>query len=100
MSERNLIGTRTSGRPGPAALGDVFGSGNGDHAHATVSAGIHVEQLPVVGMNVGAVRERFASRLDITPETLGYINGSPVEEDTIVGEGEVLSFLRAAGEKG
>ena len=51
-------------------------------------------------MSVGAVRERFASRMDITPETLGYVNGNPVEEETIVGEGELLSFLRASGEKG
>ncbi len=100
MSERNLIGTRTNVRPGPAALGDIFGSGNGDRAHATVSAGIHVEQLPVAGMSVAAVRERFASRLEITAETLGYISGHPVEEDTIIGEGEVLSFMRASGEKG
>ena len=100
MRETDQIGTRTHPRPGPAGLGNFFGGGNGDRANATVSAGIHVEQLPVAGMSVGAIRERFASRLEITAETLGYISGHPVEEDTIIGEGEVLSFMRASGEKG
>ena len=100
MRETDQIGTRTRQRPGPAGLGNIFGAGNRDRANATVSSGIHVEQLPVAGMSVGAIRERFASRLEITAETLGYISGRPVEEDTVVGEGEVLSFMRASGEKG
>jgi hypothetical protein len=92
--------TRTRHRPGPSGLGDIFGGGNGDRANATVSSGIHAEQLPVAGMSVGAIRQRFASRLEITAESLSFIGGHPVGEETIVGEGEVLSFMRAAGEKG
>ena len=100
MKEKDPIGTRINQGPGPAGLGDVFGGSNGDRANATVSSGLHVEQLPVAGMSVGAVRQRFASRLNIGTDALGYINGNPVEEDTNVGEGEVLSFMRASGEKG
>jgi len=100
MKERDRIGTRTHQRPGPAGLGDLFGGGNGDRANATVSSGIHVEQLPVAGMSVGAIRERFASRLEIGPDSLGFVSGRPVTEETVIGEGEVLSFMRASGEKG
>ncbi len=100
MKETDPIGTRTRQRSGPAGLGNFFGGGNGDRANATVSSGIHVEQLPVAGMSVGAIRERFASRLDITAQTLAYVSGHPVEEDTIIGEGEMLSFMRASGEMG
>jgi hypothetical protein len=100
MQERPRIGNRTQQRPGPAGLGDVFGGGNGDRANATVSSGIHVEQLPVAGMSVGAIRQRFASRLEIAPGTLAFIAGHPVDEDTVIGEGELVSFMRASGEKG
>ena len=100
MRETDRIGTRTHQRPGPAGLGNVFGGGNGDRANATVSSGIHAEQLPVAGMSVGAIRAQFASRLQIEQGALAYINAHVVDEETIVGEGVKLTFQRASGEKG
>ena len=100
MRELDRIGTRANGGPGPAGLGDIFGVGNGDRAHAEVNSGLHDEKLPVAGMSVGAIRAQFASRLQIEQGALAYINAHVVDEETIVGEGVKLTFQRASGEKG
>jgi hypothetical protein len=67
---------------------------------ATVSAGVHMERLPVSGMAVGEIRRRFSDRLDIDPQSVALIDGRSADDRTIVQTGQVLMFVRQAGEKG
>ena len=100
MQERNRPTTGIGQLPGPAGLGDVFEPGSGGIELARVAHGVYVEQLPVVGMSVADVRARFAGRLDIDPETQAILDGSPADESTVIRTGQMLTFIRAAGEKG
>jgi len=83
---------------GPASGGGDEPAGGG--GIVTVTHGAYAEDLPVAQMSVRQVRQRFHDRLDIHPEAVAVLGGSPVDDDTIIGEGQVLTFVRPAGEKG
>lgn len=67
---------------------------------ATVSHGPYAETLPVAGMSVGEVRRRFRDRLDIDPDAVAVVDGHEVADDHAVRDGELVTFVRRAGEKG
>ena len=67
---------------------------------ATVHSWLHAERLPVVGMTVAMVRHRYADRFDLDPAAQAVLDGNDVGNDAIVGPGQVLRFMRRAGEKG
>ena len=69
-------------------------------AMATVAHGAYAEALPVANMTVNAVRTRFRDRLDIDPTAVAVIDGRPVDESAVVQAGQLLTFVRRAGEKG
>jgi hypothetical protein len=73
---------------------------DGSGGLVTVTHAPYSEQLPVGEMRVANVRDRFSGRLDIHPAAVALVNGSPVDDDTIVHEGENLMFMRPSGEKG
>jgi hypothetical protein len=66
----------------------------------TVVHGPYAEELPAAGMTAEQIRDRFQDRLDIAPEALPYVEGTPVDLTTVLQEGQVLMFARRAGEKG
>ncbi len=66
----------------------------------TVSHGVHAERLPAGNMTVGQIRAEFRDRLGIDPRSRAFLDGHEVEDDTIVEGGQMLSFVRKAGEKG
>src|ERR1035437_385596 len=68
--------------------------------NVNVSSGPYAEDLPVAGMTVEQVRQRFSDRLDIDGQSQSIINGTPVEGSRILEVGENLMFVRHAGEKG
>ena len=84
---------------GPSGLGDPFAGDNGNQ-NATVSHGPYAEQLPVSGMTVGEIRQRYRDRFDIDPQSTPVLDGGVADEKTAVQPGQVLSFVRRAGEKG
>jgi hypothetical protein len=98
MTERERRPT-TDNRLGPAGLGDPFG-GDAPAGAATVTHGPYAESLPVAGMTVQAVRERYQDRFDIGPNSQAILDGDPVDENTQIGVGQTLSFVMRAGEKG
>ena len=68
---------------------------------AVVGSGIYSERLPVGGLSVEAIRQRFADRLDIDPRATAVLDGEAVgDEGTPVRAGQTLIFVRWAGEKG
>ncbi len=91
--------THESFRGGPAGLPDVFAP-SGEAGSAIVAHGPYSEPLPVAGMTVGEVRRRFADRMDIDPRGMAFLDGAQAGEDSVVRTGQVLIFMRRAGEKG
>jgi hypothetical protein len=67
---------------------------------ATVAHGTYAEALPVANMTVGAVRARFRDRFDIDPNATALLDSRPVDEDAVILAGQLLNFVRRAGEKG
>ena len=84
--------------PGPGGLGDVLSTP--DAALAWVSHGLHHEQVPVANMTVGDIRQQFADRFDIDPRCQAQIDGNDVGDDVVLRPGQLLMFVRQAGEKG
>ena len=84
----------------PRVLGDVFARSAARDLTVTVCHGPYLEELPVGNMSVGVIRERFGDRLDIDPESQAVVDGHEVGENTIVRTGQLLTFVRKAGEKG
>jgi hypothetical protein len=97
MLETTQLRHREDFEPGPGS--DVF-----DHCTTgglvTVNHGLHTEQLPVGNMTVGEIRARYADRFDIDPLSQGQIDGRNVADSTVVQPGQMLMFVRYAGEKG
>ena len=51
-------------------------------------------------MSVRDIRDSFRDRLDIHPEAVAFVDGDPVDDDTVIHEGQRLMFMRPSGEKG
>lgn len=66
----------------------------------SISSGPYAEELPVGGMTVGGIRQKFSDRLDIAKQAQAILNGNPVADDIVVKAGEALMFIQHAGEKG
>ena len=85
--------------PGPGGQDDVFDN-CGAGGLVTVNHGLHTEQLPVSNMTVGEIRARYADRFDIDPHSQAQIDGHVVSDDAVCRPGQMLMFVRHAGEKG
>lgn len=93
---------RTDGfSTGPSAFSDDFsatatlGDGNVQVIH-----GIYAHSLPLVGMSIGEARGELQERLRLDPESAAIVDGVEVDDGTILGEGQVLNFVKPSGEKG
>ena len=79
---------------GPSAAAD-------DHRNVTVSHGIHRGRFPVGGMSVAAARRILGPLINIDDEAVAVVNGTPVEEDTIISEQiTMLSFVKPSSIRG
>ncbi len=91
--------TREAPGPGPTGLGTLFAGSDGG-GNVTVAHGPYSEQLPVGDMSVGEIRSRYRDRFDIDPQSIAVLDGNEVGNDTRVRAGQILMFVRRAGEKG
>jgi hypothetical protein len=86
---------------GPGDGSDVWDTPDDAAGLAVVGSGIYSERLPVGGLSVADIRQRFADRLDIDPSATAVLDGNAVDdEQTAVHTGQTLVFVRWAGEKG
>ncbi len=99
MADERRRPKREETGPGPGGLGDVF-AGPETGGAVTVCHGPYSEDLPVGNMSVGEVRRRFSDRLDIDPQSQAVIDGNEVDDSTVLRGGQLLAFIRQAGEKG
>jgi hypothetical protein len=81
-------------------LGSIFDDSLGGDDLVTVASGPYAEQLPVANLTVGEIRGRFRDRFDIDPRSQAVLAGNEVGDETVVRPGQLLMFVRRAGEKG
>ncbi len=90
-----------SGGIGPDPFSDGFASGTAvADAQIQVIHGVHAHSLPLAGRTVGQARSELSERMNIAPDAVAVIDGNTVPEDAVLTEGQVLTFVKHAGEKG
>jgi hypothetical protein len=62
--------------------------------------GVHALDASLAGRTVQSVREALAQPLNISPQAVTLVNGQEVEDTHVLSSGELLEFVRYAGEKG
>ncbi len=62
--------------------------------------GVHSLEVEIAGRTVGEVRGQLSQALNIGPRAIAVVDGREVMESYILQSGEVLEFVRLAGEKG
>jgi len=67
----------------------------------TVRHGVNTTTLDsLAGKTVAEVREQVAELMNVPDSAEVRINGSPADEDTVIGENSTVEFVKVAGEKG
>ena len=88
---------------GPDPFSNSLGSGGGTavaEGQVHVIHGVYSHDLPLAGMTVRQARIELADRMNIDPEAMAVVDGDELDEDTVLAEGQVLTFVKHAGEKG
>ena len=62
--------------------------------------GVHAIEATLAGRTVLSVREALAQPLNISPRAVALVNGQEVDSTHVLSQGELLEFVRYAGEKG
>ena len=77
------------------------GSPSATDSNVRVSYGTHHTPFPIRGLSIRQARESLARLLNIDETAVPVINGSPVEEDTMIDEQvTLLSFVKPASIRG
>jgi hypothetical protein len=82
------------------------GAGDGDDypqmpsGQVSVIHGVYAHDLPLAGMTVQKARKELANKMNIDPTAVAVVDGTEVGNDTRLSEGQVLTFVKPAGEKG
>jgi hypothetical protein len=84
---------------GPEPFSDGFAA-KGPQGRVEVIHGVYAHSLPLAGLTVRQARAELQERMNIDPQALTVVDGVEVQADTILKEGQVLNFVRHAGEKG
>ena len=93
---RNQQRERASINPG----GGDGSNADSDPTMVTVSHWPYCERLPVASLTVAQVRDRYRDRFDIDPHSQATLDGNEADGETVIEAGQVLMFVRRAGEKG
>ncbi|MBW8004187.1 MAG: hypothetical protein FVQ06_00180 [candidate division NC10 bacterium] len=62
--------------------------------------GVHSLEVDIAGRSVAEVRDSLKQALNIGPRAIAIVDGREVMESHILQTGEILEFVRLAGEKG
>ena len=99
MSQEQL--RRNDFATGPGHGSDPFASGGGPGAgNVEVIHSVYAHTFPLSGMTVRQARDQLEDRLNIDPEAVASVDGRQAGDDTVLREGQVLTFARNIGEKG
>lgn len=87
--------------PGPETAVEEFDAPtSSSEGSVDVVHGVFAHTLPLAGMTIRQARGELAERMNIDPEAAGFVDGEEADEDTVLAEGQVLNFVKHAGEKG
>lgn len=99
MSQERVRSSNYAG--GPDAFSDEFATGTStSEADVHVVYGPYAHSAPLAGRTVRAARGDLQERMHIDPEAISVVDGSEVDEDFVLEEGQVLTFVKHAGERG
>ena len=86
---------------GPDPFSDEFAAtATAAQGSVDVIHGVYAHSLPLAGLTVRDARLELEDRMNIDPEAASVVDGREVDEDTVLTEGQVLNFVKHAGEKG
>jgi hypothetical protein len=87
---------------GPTVDDDGFATTTAEANPGSVEVihGVYAHSLPLAGMTVEQARVELEERMNIDPEALAVVDGAEVSGDEVLREGQVLNFVKPAGEKG
>jgi hypothetical protein len=72
----------------------------GEAGKVRIVYGIHALEASLAGRTVLSVREALSQPLNISPHAVALVDGQEVEAGYVLNPGELLEFVRYAGEKG
>ena len=88
------------------SFGDPVAHEDDEQAVATavgdvsVVHGVYAHSYPLAGLRVRDARNHLEQRMNIDPDAVAIVDGDEASEDTMLAEGQVLTFVKHAGEKG
>lgn len=87
---------------GPSPFSDTLGTATLEAPEGRVEVihGVYAHSLPLVGRTIAQARAELAERMNIDPAAVAVVDGAETNENTILREGQVLTFVKPAGEKG
>jgi hypothetical protein len=86
---------------GPAPFPDSFApAAQASSGTVEVIHGVYAHSLPLAGMKVFQARTELEDRMNIDPDALAVVDGVEADEESVLREGQVLNFVKPAGEKG
>ncbi|MHC5069992.1 MAG: hypothetical protein ACYTGO_05835, partial [Planctomycetota bacterium] len=100
MKQIRLTRTTTQQASPGGPLDDPFTASAETAGLATITHGPYGEPVPIAGLTVGTIRRRFRDRYNLPADGLGMLDGAAVDDDTVVREGQVLTFMHRANSKG
>lgn len=62
--------------------------------------GVSAHSVPLAGCTVGEVRRQMVGRMHIDPAAVSCVDGVEADEAMVLAAGQVLNFIKYAGEIG
>ena len=91
--------TRQAALTGGSGLNSTFGDDSVFAPRVEVSHGVHAG-VAQADQTVGEIRRRMRDSLALHGETLAFLDGHQVDNNTCVRAGQKLTFMRKPGEMG
>lgn len=87
---------------GPDSFNDGFETATATLTSGRVEVvyGVYSHSLPLAGLTVAQARAELEERLNLHPQAPANIDGFDATEDTVLQEGQILTFVQPSGEKG
>jgi hypothetical protein len=85
---------------GPTAVAEEDLAPAAAVGEVSVAYGVHAHNFPLAGLRIRDARAQLEERMNIAPDAAAVVDGNEADEDVILGEGQVLTFVQPAGEKG
>jgi hypothetical protein len=85
---------------GPVAVAEADPAGSAAAGSVSVACGVYAHRFPLAGLTVRDARALLEDRMNIDPDATAIVDGDDADEDCVLAEGQTLTFMKDAGEKG